>query len=32
MKQFLLFLVILFTLNLTAQEAYKFTTITDLET
>tara|TARA_R100000306_G_scaffold12318_4_gene14860 strand:- start:77 stop:1195 length:1119 start_codon:yes stop_codon:yes gene_type:complete len=32
MKQFLLSLAILFTLNLTAQEAYKFTTITDLET
>jgi bleomycin hydrolase len=31
MKHFLLSLVILFTLNLTAQEAYKFTTITDLE-
>jgi bleomycin hydrolase len=32
MKQFLLSLAILFTFNLNAQEAYKFTTITDLET
>ncbi|MEH6763242.1 MAG: C1 family peptidase [Aequorivita antarctica] len=32
MKHFLLFFGILFTLNLTAQEAYKFTTVTDLET
>lgn len=32
MKHFILFFGILFTLNLTAQEAYKFTTITDLET
>ena len=32
MKHFLFSLGILFTLNLTAQEAYKFTTVTDLET
>ena len=32
MKHFLLFLGILFTVTLTAQEPYKFTTITDLET
>lgn len=32
MRSFLLSLAILFTLNLTAQEAYKFTTVTDLET
>ncbi|MCB0465308.1 MAG: aminopeptidase [Aequorivita sp.] len=31
MKHFLLFLGILFTVTLTAQEPYKFTTITDLE-
>ncbi|MBK5213803.1 MAG: aminopeptidase [Flavobacteriaceae bacterium] len=31
MKHILLSLVILFTLNLTAQETYKFTTVTDLE-
>lgn len=32
MKHFLLSLIFLFTLSITAQEAYKFTTITDLET
>lgn len=32
MKHFLFFFGILFALNLTAQEAYKFTTVTDLET
>ena len=31
MKHFLIFFGILFTLSLTAQEAYKFTTVTDLE-
>lgn len=32
MRSLLLLLVILFTLNLSAQERYKFTTVTDLET
>ncbi len=32
MRNFLLFFLFLFTLTLTAQEAYKFTTVTDLET
>ncbi len=32
MKHFLLSLIFLFTLSITAQEAYRFTTITDLET
>lgn len=32
MKHFILFFIFLFTLTISAQEAYKFTTVTDLET